>query len=208
MCATLEAAAHSLGLRLLGYVRLFVCCLQAARTGYIFGAYFACAWPDEADDVAVADPSGRSFLFSLINTQKKAMKFPLHDKELALQVNDSAVYIGGIKWEGDKQMSMPTVAFMRSGCTGGVANSPDAGAFQPATAAVATRNETYLAGSQLFLEEEVEVYQLARAPAAAAPAAAVPAAGARARPAAAAADRARESDEDLDDLDEEWRGAY
>ena len=146
------------------------CYLQVAGTGYIFGAYLACAWPAAGDAKVVSDPSGRSFLFSLVNKEGQAVRFALHDKERALQVDANGIRFGGCKMEGDKQVGYPNFALM---CGGRLASDSEGNraadieigqcAFQPEGGAVC--DQTFLAGSQFFGAEEIEVYQLQAPPA-------------------------------------------
>lgn len=150
-----------------------------AGTGYLFGAYFACAWP--AASAKVGDPSGRSFLFSLVNKQKKAVQYTLHDKRNALQVATDGICFGATNSE-DKRSPNVLLMFMQYGATdliGNCTNYTANCAFQPkGTMALqmAASEGTFLAGSQYFAAEEIEVYQLAPAPAVAAGAAAAAAA--------------------------------
>ena len=138
-----------------------------AGTGYIFGAYLACAWPAAGNCKVVSDPSGLSFLFSLVNRENKAVRFTLRDKNRALHVLTNGVRFGGCKQEGDQQASWPNFVLMRSGRPandgqGNTANDTEEGncAFQ----LTATEcDEAFLAGSQRFAAEEIEVYQLAPA---------------------------------------------
>ena len=145
-------------------VRMFVCCLQVAGTGNIFGAYLACAWPAVGDEKTVSDPSGRSFLFSLVNKDNKPVRFTLRDKNRALEVSSDGIRFGGRNMEGDKQVSWPNFALMRSGHPashgeGNVATDTQKGqcAFQPEGAAMC--DSAFLAGSQEF-GAGIEVHQL------------------------------------------------
>ena len=162
--------------------------LQVADTGYVFGAYVACAW-SAIGDHPVPDPSGRSFLFSLVNKENKAVKLTLHDKDHVLQVTaDKSIRFGGIKMEGGKQVSWSNFILMFNGrpandAHGNVANDTVIAncAFQPMGVTIC--DDTYLAGSDYFAAEETEVYQLAPPPALApAPAAAIAAPAAVAKP--------------------------
>jgi hypothetical protein len=64
---------------------------QAARTGYVFGAYTAVDWPNQpandAPAVTVSDPSGASFMFSLINEYDRPFRLSLIDRERAICVH-------------------------------------------------------------------------------------------------------------------------
>jgi len=63
--------------------------------GFVFGAYTHCKWsaPKAAYD-PVTDPSGQSFLFSLVNATGKAVRFSLRDKDGAIQLGGSNVSFG------------------------------------------------------------------------------------------------------------------
>jgi hypothetical protein len=64
---------------------------QEAGTGYVFGAYTAVDWPNQpakgASRVIVSDPSGASFLFSLINAYDRPFRMSLIDRECAICVD-------------------------------------------------------------------------------------------------------------------------
>ena len=149
-----------------------------AGTGYIFGAYLACAWPAAEDNKVIPDPSARSFLFSLVNKDNKPVRFTLRDKDRALLVlNSSGICFGGAKMEGDKAVSLPNLLLMRDGRPAddsqgnwAIDSARYNSAFQPEDGTVC--DQTFLAGSQYFGAEEIEVYQLAHAPPAPAAAAA------------------------------------
>ena len=117
----------------------------------------------------VSDPSGCSFLFSLVNKDNKPVRFTLQDKERVLHVWSSGIRFGGRKMEGDKQVGWPNFALMHKSHPfndgrGNVANNTARHkcAFQPEGAVVC--DSTFLTGSQDFGAEEIEVYQLAHAP--------------------------------------------
>ena len=54
-------------------------CLQVAGNGFVCGALTPVCWPDDASSKNVSDPSGRTFLFSLINTHGRPVKLRLKD---------------------------------------------------------------------------------------------------------------------------------
>jgi hypothetical protein len=66
--------------------------LQVAGSGFVFGAYTHVAWPQRpaysSSNVIVADPSKRSFLFSLVNGENRPFVVPLVDSTRALIVTD------------------------------------------------------------------------------------------------------------------------
>ena len=81
--------------------------------GFVFGAYTHCQWP--AADSTVADLSGKSFLFSLVNETGKAVRFSLRDKDRAIEVHDDGIFFGATKVEGGMQTGWPNVVLMRFG---------------------------------------------------------------------------------------------
>jgi hypothetical protein len=64
---------------------------QVAETGYIFGAYTAVAWPKQptagSSPMSVPDPSGSSFLFSLVNAYGRPFRLSLVDRSYAVSVS-------------------------------------------------------------------------------------------------------------------------
>ena len=60
----------------------------------MFGAYTHCSWPKDVGTGPVADPSGRSFLFSLVNETDKPVRFSLRDKDGAIAVSSHGVQFG------------------------------------------------------------------------------------------------------------------
>ena len=67
---------------------------EAKDSGYVFDAYTHCLWPAASSDATVADPSGRSFLFSLANATGRAGRFSLRDAASAIQLDGSDVSFG------------------------------------------------------------------------------------------------------------------
>ena len=134
---------------------------QVKGNGYIFGAYTHCKWP--AVNAVVADPTGKSFLFSLVNGSGKAVRFSLKDKDRAIQLADS-VHFGAAKWEGGKVTALPNFLLMYLGRAanqhGNAACHPENNntPYQPDDGAAC--DQTFLAGEQYFTAAEIEVYQL------------------------------------------------
>jgi len=58
--------------------------------GFVFGAYIRCAWP--ASRGTVADPSGQSFVFSLVNARRDSVRFSLRDRDHAIRVDHGVAF--------------------------------------------------------------------------------------------------------------------
>jgi hypothetical protein len=136
---------------------------QVEGNGYVFGAYTHCAWP--AGNGVVADPTGKSFLFSLINKTGKAVRFSLEDKERAVQLG-SGISFGAGKYEDGQRTGLSNLTLMLKGA----ADQKDANlalivnankAYQPDDAALKCIGTFFeFAGEHRFSAEEIEVYQL------------------------------------------------
>ena len=131
-----------------------------ARNNFIFGAYTHCSWP--AVNRVVADPTGKSFLFSLVNASSKAARFSLRDKDRAFRVADS-ICCGAEKYEDGKAAAFASFVLMLKGA----ADEKDANGANSVKANSAYQSDdgtvcdhTFLAGRQLFAAEQIEVYQL------------------------------------------------
>lgn len=130
--------------------------------GYVFGAYTHCAW--SAVKGTVADPTGRSFLISLVNADDQTARFSLKAKDRATDVHGRGILFGTIKMEGGKQTTWPNLVIMDKGLAAdqkdaNIANSINATrAYQPDDGQ--TRDATFLAGQSYFAAEEFEVFQL------------------------------------------------
>jgi hypothetical protein len=98
-------------------------------SGFVFGGYIHCAWP--AVNRTVADPSGMSFLFSLVNATNKAARFSLQDKDRAIELTVSSVRFGAIKMEGGQKTGWSNFAILICAITTNVANEAHGAAFQP-----------------------------------------------------------------------------
>jgi len=130
---------------------------------FIFGAYTHCAWP--AVRGTVADPTGKSFLFSLVNKADKAVRFSLRDKDCAIELGD-CICFGADKYEHGDLAGFPNFIIMHM--NNGAADKVDASAafsvnskkaYQPDDAAQLCDNN-FLAGRQRFTLSEIQVYQL------------------------------------------------
>ena len=134
-----------------------------AGNNYIFGAYTHCSWP--AADGIVADPTGKSFLFSLASASSKAVRFSLREKGRALQLTSTRVRFGASNGSGHGQSGWPNFILMHDGRAadenrGNCANDVDGGAaYQPDNAAFAC-DIAFLAGLEYFAAAEIEVFQL------------------------------------------------
>ena len=135
---------------------------QVKGNGYVFGAYTHCAWP--AAKGIVADPTGKSFLFSLVNANGKAARFSLRHTERAVEGSAYGLFFGAIKMQGGRQTGWPNFALMGRGIA---ADQNDANranlvnimaAYQPDDGQVC--NGSFLPGQESFAAEEIEVFQL------------------------------------------------
>ena len=134
--------------------------VKAADNGFVFGAYTHCRWP--AVNSVVADPTGKSFLFSLVNGSGSAVRFSLRDKDRAIRLSD-CISFGAEKYEGDKTTGYPNFILMLKGAAdqknANAANALAADkAYQPDNGQAC--DATFLAGQQDFAAEQIEVYQL------------------------------------------------
>jgi hypothetical protein len=137
-----------------------VAAAQVKDSGFIIGAYTHCTWP--AIQSIVADPTGKSFLFSLVNASGKAARFSLRDKDRAIQLGD-CVSFGADKYEDGKATGFPNFMLMYKGA----ADQQDANAANLVNANKPyqsddgrVRDTTFLAGQKYFAAAEIEVYQL------------------------------------------------
>ena len=130
--------------------------------GYVFGAYTHCSWP--AAEGVVADPTGKSFLFSLVNAANKAVRFSLKDKERAVESSAIGLRFGATQKQDGRYAGWPNFVIMRNGLAAdqkdaNVAISTDvAESYQPDDDQKC--DDTFLAGQVLFTTEEIEVFQL------------------------------------------------
>ena len=148
-------------------------CAQAARNGFISGAFTPVSWPaDAATRIGyLPDPSGRTFLFSLVNAHGRAVKLRLKADQRA-----KALYLGGVGsgpgfgFGADLHLIWPSAANHSGGCLA-VPSSFELDHETEAAAGLApiafAYDKTLLAGnrgegydSALFAAAEIEVYQL------------------------------------------------
>ena len=131
-------------------------------SGCVFGTYTHCSWP--VADGTVADPSGKSCIFLLVNVSRKAVRFGIQDKDRAIEVHGIGLFCGTIKMEGDRQTGWPNFVLMHNGLAAdqkdaNIANSIDATkAYQPDDGQVC--GGSFLAGQPYFAADEIEVFQL------------------------------------------------
>lgn len=119
----------------------------------MFGAYTHCIWAN--GDRGVADPSGKSFLFSLVNDVGRAVRFPLRNNKVAVALpSGGGVHFGlnGTNFALNFQ---------------GAATDDDRGN----TAGSLSKNSSYLpdrtivcgidvfAGSEFFAAADIEVFE-------------------------------------------------
>jgi len=155
----------------------FACkCVGEGRTltlvkgsGFLFGAFSLPRWP--ADGTA-ADPTGKSFLFSLVNKLDRPARFALRDAGHALEMAADGVRFGGCKRAGGAQTSWPNFGLMVHGRAADQPDGNTANHAQRYSAAYAPEDlgrpgaapemcdETFFGGQQFFAAEEIEVYKL------------------------------------------------
>ena len=152
-------------MRLTGRHRTDCAAVSAAQVkgnDYVFGAYTHCAWP--AAKGVVADPTGKSFIFSLVNNTGRAARFSLRDKDRAIRLSDYILF-GSQKFENGKVTASANFMLLIQGAadvTSNIAYSKEdnlhAAPYQPDDGAV--YNPDLFAGEQYFAAAEMEVYQL------------------------------------------------
>jgi hypothetical protein len=149
---------------------------QAAKSGYIFGAFTAVSWPKPIEAYQVlADPSGSSFLFSLTNKYQRPFRMSLKDKSRSISLDNS----NGPRFGSDEKdaagkwikfcnlmlMFDGRDARQESGCyanphddaTCAYQLDPWKAGQEPAGFQL---DETTFAGSHFFAAAEIEVYSL------------------------------------------------
>ena len=136
---------------------------QVKDSGFIIGAYTHCTWP--AVRCVVADPTGKSFVFSLVNASGKAVRFSLRDKDRAIRLA-GCVCFGAEKFEDAKLVGFPNFVLMIKGQAADQKNAnfaysqKDHGApYQHGHVHGEVCDGTFFSG-QYFQAEEIEVYQL------------------------------------------------
>ena len=148
---------------------------QGAVTGYISGAYVAVDWPKPPAGkprIVVPDPSGTSFMFSLINEYNTPFRMKLADNTRALTVGGGPPSLGGkVTDAAGKAIKHCSVMMFYDGAANtsrGMACNPfgadvayqlDESSFEGgrSPAGFELDNST-LAGSQFFAAAEIEVY--------------------------------------------------
>jgi hypothetical protein len=150
---------------------------QVAGTGYVFGAYTAVDWPNRpADDLAVtvSDPSGASFMFSLINEYDRPFRMSLIDRERALCVDptNGPMFGGAIADAAGKKVKFCNLLLMfndkdANEANGNVSNdalhhdgSYQLDAWEGAPPIGFKLDNTTLAGRKYFAASEMECYSL------------------------------------------------
>ena len=134
----------------------YLCLCKAKESGFLFGAYTHCSWPENEDGDRVADLTGQSFLFSLTNGPRRPVRFSLHTKDAAIAVFGVGVSFG-----------YPGCNFMLN-CQR-AASDDDRGntawllderrTYQPDDGDF-TRDAKFFAGSQYFAASDIEVFEL------------------------------------------------
>ena len=141
-----------------------------AGNNFVFGAYTHCSWP--AVIRTVADPTGKSFLFSLVNVTSETLIFPLRDKARAVSLAVRGVCFGADKFKDGKTAGYPNFILMLNGAAdekdANGANDPvEHGtpyqaddAYLPEDHDGQMCDATFFAGEALFAAAEIEVFQL------------------------------------------------
>ena len=132
-----------------------------AGNNFIFCAYIHCKLP--AVNRIAADPTGKSFILSLVNASGKAVRFSLRDKDRAIRVA-GGISFGADKYEDGQATGYPNFTLMLNGA----ADQKDANAanncehrdtpYEPDDGRA--HDATFLAGQRHFAAAEIEVFQL------------------------------------------------
>ena len=149
---------------------------QAAGSGYVFGAYTAVSWPKSPirGKVTVADPSGTSFIFSLVNKLNHPLKLNLIDNTRAIELSEQEAKFGGTHWEGRKLLKYSNLVLFYWGKqlnenNGVCYNAPrvnEQQAYQfdqltfPNSQHDFSKDYTIFGGRKWFAAAEMEVYSL------------------------------------------------
>jgi len=132
------------------------CSHQAKESGFAFGAYSHCSWPENKDGGRVADLTGQSFLFSLTNAADQAVRFSLSNKNDAI----------GLESSGGVHFGLNGINFVLN--FDGAASDSDRGntvfpldefsAYQPDDKDFLCGVD-FFAGSEYFTAADIEVYE-------------------------------------------------
>jgi hypothetical protein len=150
---------------------------QVSETGYIFGAYTAVDWPKKptagSPPVNVPDPSGSSFLFSLVNAYDRPFRLSLLDASRAMRVGDTdgPMFGGEVEDADGKTVKFSNLLLMHLGksasdaagnCTNDHAHREayQIDAWEDAPPAGFKLGQTTFAGKQYFAAAEIECYSL------------------------------------------------
>ena len=140
-------------------------CAQVAGNGFVFGAYTHCAWTILVSAI-VADPSGRSFLFSLVNATGKAVRFSLRHQDSAVQLAGRCLSFGSyVEDANGAVLARPNFTLMHAGravdrAQGNFARAIDALSSYQHHDGIDDYSDSFLAGREYFAAAEIEVYQL------------------------------------------------
>jgi len=94
-------------------------CVQVAGNNFIFGAYTPVSWTADAATRrgSMADPSGRTFLFSLVNAHGRAVKLRLKDSQHRSALNlIGAAWGPGFGYGADLRLMWKKAANESDGC--------------------------------------------------------------------------------------------
>jgi hypothetical protein len=147
-------------------------CAQAADNEFVCGAYTPISWPADAAkrNASVADPSGRTFLFSLENAHGRAVRLRLKrgDQRYAINLNGAASG-PGFGYYADLRLMAGGLADKQCGCCTHPSSFELDGESERATGLppiLFAYDKALLAGDGkgtrwvYFAAAEIEVYQL------------------------------------------------
>ena len=130
-----------------------VCVYQAKESGFVFGAYTHCKWP-QGMGLQMADATGQSFVFSLVNAADQAVHFLLRNRNKAIALDSDGIYFG----LGRANIILNYDGAAADEAEGNMACPFDEdSAYQPVDEDV---NCDFLAGSKYFAAADIEVYEL------------------------------------------------
>lgn len=134
--------------------------IKVKGNNYLFGAYNHFSWP--VDGGTVADPTGKSFLFSLLNANGKAVRFNLRDNYRAIRLC-SGIHFGPAKFKDGKTTLCTNIALMSNGRAADERAANTAVSWEENADGECEADDAdleFLVGQKFFAAAEIEVYQL------------------------------------------------
>ncbi len=121
--------------------------LKAAESSYVFGGFTTVAWEYSAGGIWKSDPN--AFLFSLTNKDNTPLKMKVDPNQYAIRCHSSCgpIFSGGIRIANNANTTMNSWSNL-----GFTYKHPQ---YEYGT----NEAQTFLAGSQFFQLDEIEVYQ-------------------------------------------------